>query len=54
MLDCSRLKRVFDWQPRWNIDKALEKTVQWSKVWLSGGDVRACMDHQIQEFLAVK
>lgn len=50
-LDCSRLKAVFGWHPRWNIDKAVEKTVEWSKCWLSGGDTRACMDSQIDEFL---
>lgn len=50
-LDCSKLKATFGWQPRWDLDKAIEKTVQWSKCWLSGGDVRGCMDEQIREFL---
>lgn len=50
-LDCSKLKSVFGWKPRWNLDKAIEKVVVWSKVWLKGGDVRRCMDEQISEFL---
>lgn len=50
-LDCSRLKATFGWRPRWDLDTAIEKTVQWSKCWLSGGDVRACMEEQIREFL---
>ena len=50
-LDCSKLKSTFGWTPRWNLDKAMEKIVEWSKIWLSGGDVRACMDRQIIEFL---
>lgn len=50
-LDCSKLKSTFGWTPRWNLDKAMEKIVEWSKIWLSGGDVRACMDKQIIEFL---
>ncbi len=50
-LDCSKLKTTFGWQPRWDLDQAIAKTVQWSKCWLSGGDVRACMDEQIREFL---
>jgi CDP-glucose 4,6-dehydratase len=29
----------------------MEMIVQWSKIWLAGGDVRACMDQQIEEFL---
>lgn len=50
-LDCSKVKSVFGWKPRWNVNMAIEKTVEWSKVFLSGGDVIACMDAQIQEFL---
>lgn len=51
-LDCSKLKTTFGWKPRWDLDKAIEKTVEWSKCWVSGGDVRACMDAQIEEFMA--
>lgn len=50
-LDCSKLKNTFDWQPRWDIDKAVEKTVEWSRCLAEGGDVSACMDKQIKEFL---
>lgn len=50
-LDCSKLKTTFRWKPRWNLDQAIEKTVQWSKCWLGGGDIRQCMDQQIEEFL---
>ena len=50
-LDCSKLKNTFGWQPRWDLDTAIEKVVEWTKCWNSGGDVRACMDKQIEEFL---
>lgn len=50
-LDCSKLKTTFGWTPRWNLNKAMEKIVEWSKCWISGGDVRECMDRQIAEFL---
>ena len=53
MLDCSKLKATFGWTPRWNLDKAMEKIVEWSKIWLAGGDVRECMDKQIKEFLQI-
>lgn len=49
-LDCSKLRNTFGWQPRWNIETAVEKTVEWSKCWLFGEDVRSCMDRQIEEF----
>ena len=50
-LDCSLIKKVFGYSPRWNIDKAVEKVVEWSKVWISGGDVFDCMNKQIDEFI---
>jgi hypothetical protein len=31
---------------------AVEKTVEWSKVMRDGGNVRACMDRQIDAFVA--
>jgi CDP-glucose 4,6-dehydratase len=53
-LDCGKLKRVFGWQPRWNVDTAVEKIVQWNQVYSSGGDLVACMNQQIQEFILNK
>ena len=50
-LDCSKLKTTFGWNPHWNLDKAIEKVVEWSKCWCEDGDVRACMDKEIEEFL---
>lgn len=52
-LDCSKLKATFDWKPHWNLETAIEKTVEWSKCWALGGNIRACMDKQIEEFLMV-
>lgn len=51
-LDCSKLKTTFDWRQRWDLEKAIEKVVEWSKCWIRGGDIRACMDKEIEEFLA--
>lgn len=49
-LDCSKIKRVFGWKPRWSVNEAIEKTVEWSKVYFAGGDVPQCMDTQIKIF----
>ena len=50
-LDCSKIKSVFDWQPRWNITTAVEKSVEWYKIYRDGGDVVNCMENQIENFL---
>lgn len=52
-LDCSKLKSVFGWKPHWHVTDAVEKTVEWSRVWLEKGDVRRCMDEQIENFLNI-
>lgn len=52
-LDCSKLKATFGWQPRWNLGTAIEKVVEWSKVWQSGEDINQCMEKQIEEFLNI-
>ena len=52
-LDCSKLKATFNWKPRWHIDKAVEKTVEWAKVWQKEPQIiNEIMDKQIKEFLA--
>lgn len=50
-LDCSKLRSTFGWKPRWTIRQAIEKTVEWAKVYQAHGDIPACMDAQIREFI---
>ena len=50
-LDCSKIKAVFGWKPRWHIDECMQMTCRFSKVWLSGGDIPTEMDFEIKEFL---
>ena len=38
-LDCSKLKSVFGWRPRWNVETTMEKIVEWSLVYLKDGHV---------------
>lgn len=49
-LDCSKLKTVFGWKPCWGIEEAIFQTVNWTKVWMEGGDVKAEMEREIREY----
>ena len=49
-LDCSRIKRTFGWKPVWNVEKTMEKIVEWSDCYLKRGDIVECMERQIEEF----
>ena len=49
-LDCSKIKNTFGWEPVWNIEKAVEKTVEFTKA----KDKVKCMEEQIKEFYQIK
>lgn len=53
-LDCSKLKKVFGWSPRWNLYDAMENTVEWYKAWNDGNEIRECMNIEITRFLEGK
>lgn len=50
-LDCSKLKFVLGWKSLWGVEQAVEKTVEWTKVYVAEKDVMECGDRQIKEFL---
>ena len=49
-LNNNKIKQTFNWQPTWNIEKAVEKTVEWIDVYLNNGNVVDCVNNQIDEF----
>lgn len=51
-LDCAKLKGVFGWRPIWDVGTAVEKTVEWTKGWLYGRDIREIMNRQIEEYIS--
>lgn len=50
-LDCSKLKSKFNWKPTWHIGKAIEKTVEWTKVYFNDTNIDLLMQDQISEFM---
>lgn len=50
-LDSTKIKNAFGWRYTWHIAEAVEKTVEWSRVWLTGGDIPGEMDREIRAFL---
>lgn len=51
-LDCSKVKAIFGWKPRWHIEKCMSMVCRFNKIWLAGGDIASEMDKEIQEFLS--
>ena len=49
-LDSTKIKNTFNWKPKWGIGKAIEKTVEWTKIYLTDGDIINCTNKQINEY----
>lgn len=54
-LDCTKLKQMFHWKPRWTIDEALQRVIDFEKVRLTVSrdkdSIQDCINHQIQDYL---
>ncbi|SDI90014.1 CDP-glucose 4,6-dehydratase [Lachnospiraceae bacterium G41] len=50
-LDSSKVRNALSWTPRWSINEALDKIIEWTDVYLGGGDVRDFSLKQIKEFI---
>lgn len=53
-LNSSKIKKTFNWEPRWGISRAIEKTVEWTKVYSNNGNIIECTNSQIDDFLEYK
>lgn len=49
-LDCSRMKNIFLWQPVWNIDKTLDKVVEWYDGYIQEKKICNMISLQIEDF----
>ncbi|MBN1552757.1 CDP-glucose 4,6-dehydratase [bacterium] len=49
-LDCSKAKNMLGWHPRWNLDTAITKIIEWTKAYNSGDDARDICRKQIEQF----
>ena len=49
-MDCSKIKRVLGFEEKWDIEKAMDKTVQWYVEYGKEKDVNMFMEKQIKEY----
>jgi CDP-glucose 4,6-dehydratase len=49
-LDSSKARARLGWEPRWRLETALEKTIEWHTDWRRGKDMRAVSLAQITEY----
>ena len=49
-LDCSKIKKTIGWTPKWNIYDTMQKIVEWSQTYISGGNISDITEKQINEY----
>jgi CDP-glucose 4,6-dehydratase len=49
-LDCSKAKDLLGWNPRWTVDQAIEKVVEWGKAFQKNIDIKEVCLKQINEY----
>lgn len=49
-LDCSYIKQRIGWRPKWHIEEAIKKTVEWTKVYAQNPHDTSEMKRQIAEY----
>ena len=52
-LDCSKAKSILNWKPNWNIQKSIEETVKWNRVYIEKQDMNIITDNQISEYFKI-
>lgn len=50
-LDCSKARMALNWAPRWNLDAALDRIVEWTRVYYRGGDLEDISSRHLREFI---
>ncbi|HVN67787.1 MAG TPA: CDP-glucose 4,6-dehydratase [Candidatus Sulfotelmatobacter sp.] len=50
ILDAGKTRRELGWRPKWGIETAIAKIVDWTKAYRSGQDLRAVCYRQIEEY----
>ena len=53
-LDSSRARSLLGWKPRWNLEEALARTMEWHHAWTSGSDMAAICGEQIDRYIGGK
>jgi CDP-glucose 4,6-dehydratase len=53
-LDCTKFKSKTKWRPRWHIEESLRKTVDFSKSYYGGDEMRTLVDEQIKSFIELR
>ena len=49
-LNCDKAYQLLDWSPKWDVQKTLNMTAEWYKVFMKGGDIKTLTKHQLNDY----
>jgi CDP-glucose 4,6-dehydratase len=49
-LDCSKAKSELRWYPKWDLEQAIDKVIEWVRAYRDGEDVFKVCKNQIEEY----
>lgn len=52
-IDCSKAKRVFGWEPKYDIEQAVNETTEWIRAYMAGENMRNITQRQIEDYLTL-
>ncbi|MFZ3372900.1 MAG: CDP-glucose 4,6-dehydratase, partial [Desulfitobacteriaceae bacterium] len=50
-LDSAKARNRLQWYPKWNIEEAIDRLVEWYKIYTRDGDTRTICLHQIEDYI---
>jgi CDP-glucose 4,6-dehydratase len=49
-LDCAKAAALLGWRPRWSLEAAIDRVIEWTDVFRKNGDLRATCRQQIKDY----
>jgi CDP-glucose 4,6-dehydratase len=52
-LNCAKAAARLGWQPRWTLEQAIDRVIEWTEVYRKEGDIRAICARQVEEYSGI-
>ena len=49
-LDCAKATARLEWRPRWDLEQAIDRVIEWTNAYRNNGNVREICRRQIREY----
>lgn len=50
-LDCSKIRNILEWKPKWNIRETMQKIIEWNYAYMYDDTICECTHKQIEDYM---